>query len=154
MTPATKPSQGAPAGRPHLTTEQKKLVDEYQQVRERCMAWKPNVNPDAARYQELQAAMLELCAAEAPDQAVVLEGNLYDLPISMRENRREIKDRHMLWRRIKRLLGGTDKKMAGVYKITLGQIDKILPSDEHEKFLIQERTGPREIQEPVKRQAA
>jgi hypothetical protein len=123
------------------------LADEFAETRLRMMAWKPNVNPDFQRFQELSAELLARHAKEPAEKRIQVQGIRYIVPISPQENKRTITKPFALYRLLKKK---GEKKLLQWYKITLGAIDKAIPDEkERAKYLKQERTGAREIGEPV-----
>lgn len=127
------------------------LADEYAEVRLRMMAWKPNVNPNAQRFGELATELVARQAGKPAAEQIIVEGERYIVPISPRENKRTVTKPVALYRRLKKL---GEKKFLALYKITLGAIDKAIPdAKERARYVKEERTGPREIREPVLREA-
>jgi hypothetical protein len=127
------------------------LADEYAIVRQRMMAWKPNVNPDAQRFSALANELLERHAKRPAEERIIVEGEAYKIPISPREVKRTIIKPVALWRYLKKR---GERKILAWYKITLGALDKAIPDEEERaKYVKEERTGSREIGEPVMKQA-
>lgn len=123
------------------------LADEYAEVRLRMMAWKPNVNPDAQRFGELAEELLSRHVDEAAEKQIQVQGERFVVPISPRQNKSSIVDRLALYKRIRRLVGV--EKMVEYYSITLTAARKLLSKTEQAKYIREERTGRREIGEPV-----
>jgi len=131
---------------PKLTPDQKKLVDEYTEVRAKCMAWKPAVNPDAARYAELQKELLSWFEGEKGDERkapALLKGTRFTVPVAARENKRTIIQIPKLLKRL-----GT-KWIHENFKPTLKSIETVLTPVEMKKFVTEENSGPRTLGEPV-----
>jgi len=137
-------SRATPPG-PHHIKIDPLLVDEYVEVRAKVLAWKPNVNPDAARYAELHAKMLEAATKARADQAVVLEGKLWKLPITHQEQQSTIISIPALQKKLglKWLLENCS--------VTLAKVRKAIPRNKLADYILTERTGNREVQEPVRR---
>lgn len=147
MTPEAKEltkrkGRSAKSGPPSID---KKLVDEYVDVRSRSNAFKPNVNPHLKRLGELEELLLKACDNQPAADRIVLKGNLYLVPVSPRHNESEIKSVAAVHQRL-----GLDWLLANC-KITLGAVKKaITDKAERAKFIATTQTGDREIQEPVR----
>jgi hypothetical protein len=126
------------------------LADEYAEVRLRMMAWKPNVNTHAQRFAQLVTELLSRQAEEPADKLIQVQGDRYIVPISPQENRSKITDAVAVYRAVRRL--GL-KQFLEAYTITLTAARKLLTSKQQEKWIETARTGPREIREPVLREA-
>ncbi|HLJ77864.1 MAG TPA: hypothetical protein VKT75_10660, partial [Acidobacteriaceae bacterium] len=126
-----------------LTSEQRKLVDEYVQVRTQYRAWKPDVNPHTARFIELQQVLAGLGEVLNPEDSGILTGNKFVVPVSARERRRTIVRIPQLFRK----LGG--KWVAENCKPPLAALEKSLSEKDLAKFVEESRTGPRNLGEPV-----
>ena len=124
------------------------LVDEYAEVRQRMMALEPNVNPDAQRFDELEAEVLERAKPVEAEKSIIMHGQRFTLPVSPRR-----KVRTMLADALPKLLKkfGRDKFLAAC-TLPLGAVDKLVPADERKKYLKEAFTGPRIIGEPVVKQ--
>lgn len=131
-----------------LTPEQRKLVDEFAEARQRCMAWTPAVNPHAARRQELEKLILSWFENSEAAEPIIAAGNRYTVPVSIRENRRTL----ILIPKLLKRLG--QKWVVENFKPTLTSIEKALTKEELQKYMNEERSGPRTIGEPVQHQAA
>ena len=121
------------------------LVDEYAEVRQRVLAWKPNVNPDAKRYAELHEQILAAAAPKPAEEGVVLEGKLWRVPVSPQENESTIKSIPALQKRL-----GLKWFLENA-KITLAAVRKAIPKEKLGLYILTERTGAREVQEPVRK---
>ena len=128
---------------PKLTAEQRKLVDEFREVRARYLAFKPNVNPDAARYAVLEETILGWFAGMKGDEVILAKGDKFSVPISACERKRTIKNIPAL---LKRLGTAWVKEH---FKPTLKDLTKALDEKELAKFVDETRTGPRTVGEPV-----
>ena len=129
---------------PKLSPDQRKLVDEYVEVREKCRAWRPEVNPNAARLAELQPLLIALAGSTDPERPLTLKGKKHVVPVSRCELRRTILRIPALFRR----LGA--KWVAEHCKPTLTALEKSpLSPEELASFIHQDRTGPRTLGEPV-----
>jgi hypothetical protein len=128
---------------PKLTPEQKKLVDEYAEARLKVMAWKPEANPHAARFEELNSLILTWFENEKADEAILARGNRYTVPVAAREKKRTILRIPQLFKRL------GSKWVAENVRPTLKAIEKALSPEEMKKFVLEERTGPRSLGEPV-----
>lgn len=126
------------------------LADEFAETRLRMMAWKPNVNPDTLRFSQLSAELLTRQTGKDSEETPIVEGEKWKVPISAMENKTTITDPAGVYKIVRRL--GVDK-VIDVYSITLGNIRKILTQKQQAKLLKTERTGPREIREPVLKEA-
>ena len=115
------------------------------------MAWKPNVNPDAERFDELRGKLLTRVAEEPAEVPIQIHGKAFIVPISRCENKSTISDPLALYKKLRRL--GVEKLLE-LYTITLTKARKVLTEKEQAKFITTERTGPREIGEPVRKDAA
>ncbi len=122
------------------------LADEYAETRLRMMAWRPEVNPDAQRFGDLGDELLRRQEDKPADQQIIVDGAVYRVPISPRENRTSIVDPLAVYRIVRREGVGA---VLRAYTITLAKIRKVLSEAQQEKCLKTERTGPREIREPV-----
>lgn len=131
-----------------LTPEQRKIVDEFAVVRQRCMAWTPAVNPHAARRQELEKLILSWFENSEAAEPIIAAGNRYTVPVSMRENSRTL----VLIPRLLKRLG--QKWVVENFKPTLKSIEKALTKEELAKYVQEERSGARSIGEPVQNQPA
>lgn len=128
------------------------LADEYSEFRARMMAWKPNVNPDAQRFSQLGTELLKRQEKEPAEKQIQVQGERYIVPISARERKRTIVAPIGLYRKLKKL---GEKKIVALYKITLAAIDKAIPDEkERGRYVHEDRTGSREIGEPVLKDAA
>ena len=128
------------------------LADEFAETRLRMMAWKPALNPDAQRYSELSDELLARQADEPAEKRILIEGEKFVVPISPQENSSTITDVGAVYRVIRRK--GNDI-LLGAYSITLAKARKLLSDQQQQKWITTERTGAREIGEPVwKGQAA
>lgn len=139
MTPAAQPT-------PAKDLQLPQLVDEYTEVRSRCLAFKPNVNPDAERFAELEGEILSRVAKEKPAKRLVLEGELYRLPISPCESRTKLRSVTALFKKLglRKFLQHCTVKLSAARHL----------GEDGKKYLITKRTGPREIGEPVRKQVA
>ncbi len=127
-----------------LTAEQKRLVDEYVEVREKWKSWQPPVNPHAARFAELKVRILGWFEKEPADVAFIAEGKSFKLPISARERKRTLKNLPALLRKL------GQKWIAENCMPTLGAVEKAIPAEKLSLYIDEERSGPRNIGEPVR----
>jgi hypothetical protein len=123
------------------------LIDEYAELREKMKAWRPNVNPHAARYAEVGALILKCYEAYPASEPVVAEGLRYRLPITARRLERKIIDLAGFFKKIGR------EKYLEICKPTLGAIEKEVPKEKIGLYIAGSETGPRQIGEPVAREA-
>jgi hypothetical protein len=123
------------------------LADEYAEVRLRMMAWRPNVNPDAQRFGELAEELLARQLDEPAEKQIQVQGERFIVPISAQHNKSSIIDELGLYKRIRRLVGV--EELVKLYKVTLSNARKVLSKTDQAKFIREERTGRREIGEPV-----
>jgi len=129
---------------PILTPARKALVDEYKRVRDKVEAWRPAVNPHAARHAEIEAEILSWVEDEAADQEILLVGNTVNVPISARRKRHTIIHLPQLFKKL-----GL-KWISEHCKPTLGDLKKSpLPPQVLEKFIKETQDGGRTIGEPV-----
>lgn len=130
---------------PALSAKEKaSLIDEYVEVRARCLAWEPNVNPDAARLEELEAMLLAWCEKHPAAKPLVLKGTKYMVPITKRKNVRTVINVANVFKRI------GEAAFLKVCTIGLGAIDKEIPKAERKQYVSEALTGNRTIQEPVR----
>lgn len=127
-----------------LTPSQRKLVDEYVEAREQWKSWQPAVNPHAARYEQLKAEILTWFAERPANHAFIAQGDSFTLPISPRENKRNV----INTLKLVRTLGL--KWVAENCKPTLTAIEKALSPEKREQFITESREGPRSIGEPAR----
>jgi hypothetical protein len=128
---------------PKLTPEQRRLVDEYVEVRAKCLAWRPAANPHVSRFAELQVAILAWFEKQDPEDQILAKGNKFSLPVGAKERKRTIVRIPELFRRLGM------KWVAEHCKPALGALEKALPKDELAKYVEESRTGPRSLGEPV-----
>lgn len=126
------------------------LADEFAETRLRMMAWRPNVNPDAQRFTELSTELLARQIGKPADQQILVEGEKWKVPITPQEQKTTITDRMAVYRVIRKL--GVET-VVETYTITLAAIRKLLTQKQQAKLLKTERTGNREIREPVLKEA-
>lgn len=100
---------------------------------------KPWLKELEALKAELQAECLDMPA----DKPVRLEGNLYYVDLSARENRREITDKSKAWAALKKAIG-IDKLIAAL-SIPLKVLDASVPAEKQVGYVKTERTGSRDI---------
>jgi hypothetical protein len=130
-----------------LTPDQRKEIDEYVEVRAKCMAWQPAVNPFAARLAELEPKLLAMAESLDAKEASVLHGNKYVVPISGRERKRTILQVPKLFKKLGM------KWVVANCKPTLKAVEKALSAKEFKAFVSEEQTGPRNLGEPVQQAA-
>jgi hypothetical protein len=114
------------------------------------MAWQPNVNPDAQRFEWLRAELLARQIGKAAATQIQVVGDKYIVPISAQENSSTITDAAAVYRSIR--VRGLETLLEA-YTITLARARKLLSAAQQTKWIKTERTGPREIGEPVLRSA-
>jgi hypothetical protein len=131
---------------PKLNPDQRKLVDEYVEVRKHCAAWKPSVNPHAARLAQLEPLLTEM-AGFNPVQAketFVLRGDQFVVPLSARRLKRTILQIPKLFK----LLG--TKWVAEHCAPTLTDLEKSsLTEKQLKSFILEEQSGQRTLGEPA-----
>jgi hypothetical protein len=123
------------------------LVDEYCDLRERMKAWRPEVNPIAARYAEVSALILAAYESHPAAAPIIAHGRRFDLPITARRIERKISNLAGFFRKI-----GRDKFLE-VCSLTLGAVEREIPKDKLNLYISESQTGHRTIGEPVARQA-
>ena len=133
---------------PKLTPEQRKLIDEYVEVRARCQAWKPETNPHAARFEVLDELIPTWFSKLDAAEAILAHGNEFSVPFSACERKRKLKPK-AIPALLKRL--GT-KWIQARFKPTFKDLEKTLTAEELAKYVTESRTGPRNPGEPVERQ--
>jgi hypothetical protein len=132
---------------PPLPKPEPALVDEYAGLREKMKAWKPSVNPHAARFAELGALILK-CYEEYPAaEPTVAEGFRYRLPITARRFERKIIDLAGFLKKVGR------QKFLSMCNVTLGAVEKEIPEGKRALYISTKQSGPRQIGEPVTREA-
>ena len=131
---------------PPLPKPDPALIDEYAELRERMKAWKPNVNPHAARYAEVSALILAAYETWPASEPIVAEGARYKLPVSARRLERKIIDLAAFFKRIGR------ERYLEICKPTLGAIEKEIPKEKLGLYIEGKETGPRQIGEPVQKE--
>lgn len=131
-----------------LTPAQKQVVDEYVEVRQRMLQWRPQVNPDAQRFQELEDLILSWCAKKPATKRLILEGSTHVVPVSPCENKRVVINLPGLLKK----LGST--KFVAIAKVTLKAIERVIPKEQRKLYIRESRNGPREIGEPSLKEAA
>ena len=139
----------SPTETPVKDLTESQLADEYAETRLHMMAWRPNVNPHAQRFSQLATELLARQSEQPAENRIQVQGEKFIVPISPQENKTTITDPAAVYRIIRRK--GNDILLAA-YKVTLASVRKLLTPAQQEKFLATERTGPREIGEPVMRQ--
>lgn len=125
------------------------LIDEYCDLREKMKAWKPNLNPHAARFAEAGALILAFYEAHARPAAesIVAEGARYKLPITARQVKRWPINLAGFFRKI-----GRDAYLA-MCPPNLGDIEKAIVADKRKLYIGESQTGIRKLGEPVRREA-
>jgi hypothetical protein len=118
-------------------------IDRYGELQRLVDLHKPVVAEHKSLKEKLEAVYEQLAA----EKEFVAEGNLYQLRVGMKKNEREITNKS----RLKRILSAL-KIFDQVWTVALGVIDKHVPEEQHKLFLIQERTGHRELR-PVLKEA-
>jgi hypothetical protein len=104
--------------------------------------------PIAAELKTLKEKIESACESYPADREFVAQGNLYELRIGMRKKERPIVNKGRLKRILTRL-----KLFEEAWDVSLGFIDKHVQKSDHKLFLIEERTGHRELK-PVLKEAA
>lgn len=128
---------------PKLTPAQRKLVDEYAEVREKVAAWQPAANPHAARLAELTKAIIEFTDEQPADEEVLLAGNRFRVPVGMKRVSREIVNLPKLFKRLGRAW------VEEHCKPNLGDLDKALTPEERQPFIVESRSLSRIVGKPV-----
>lgn len=132
---------------PKLTLAQRRMIDEYADVRAAAAAWKPATNPHAARLAQLSAEIGRLADLQPADAEVLLAGFHFSVPVSMKRIRRTIKSLPALFARL-----GNEWVMKHCAP-GLGDVDKVLEPAERAEYIDEARTLSRIIGEPVQAQA-
>lgn len=126
-----------------LTPAQRADVDAYVEARARWKSWQPPVNPHAARYNELQVKILAWFEKESAEAAFIAEGVKYRLPVTMRKNKRTLKNIAALFRKL------GQKWVAEHCEPTLDAVEHAIAEDKLDLYIDEERTGSRTLGEPV-----
>lgn len=138
---------------PKLTPPQRRLLDEYAELRAKVASWKPPANPDAARLAELSTQVLALADQQPADAEVLLVGNAFSVPVGMKRVKRSIVNLPKLFKRLGRAWVETHCQPS------LGDLDKAeLTAEEKAEFVNESRELSRIIGTPAmalpKRKAA
>jgi hypothetical protein len=129
---------------PKLTPAQRVLVDEYAEVRDRCLAWKPATNPHMARYFELSQVVLGWFEEQPADETLLATGNVYSIPVSARRRSRSLVNLPKLFKKLGM------KWVLEHCRPSLTDIDRApLPAEVLATFIVEARDGPRTLGEPV-----
>jgi hypothetical protein len=129
---------------PEVSPERSAVIDEYAEVRQHMLAWRPNLNPHAERFAELQAEILSWCEREKGASKVILQGERWTLPVSARQNKRWVKN----VMKFIEAIGGL-QTYASLMPPTLDLVERQIPAGKRAEYIGEERTGRRMIQEPV-----
>jgi hypothetical protein len=129
---------------PKLTPAQRALVDEYAQVRDRCLGWKPATNPHMARYFELGQVVLGWFDGQPADEPILATGFSYSIPVSARRRSRSLINLPKLFKKLGM------KWVLEHCRLSLTDIERApLPAEVLATFIVEARDGPRTLGEPV-----
>lgn len=140
-------TKAKPQAVPPLPKPDPALIDEYSDLREKMKAWRPNVNPHAARFAEVSALILAAYETWPAKEPIVAEGLRFKLPITARRLERKIIDLAGFFRKIGR------ERYLEICEPTLGAIKKEIPKEKIGLYVEGKETGPRQIGEPVQKEA-
>ena len=121
------------------------LIDEYAELRQKMRAWNANVNPYAARFDELNRLILSWYEDHPADRSAIAEGRRWKLPITARRWQRSIQNLAGFFRKVGR------ERFLELCSVTLGAIEKEISADKLELYIHSEQSGNRSIGEPVER---
>lgn len=107
------------------------------------LAEQQRAKPWLKELDALKAELQKECEDLPADQPVRLEGNLYYVDLSARENRREITDKSKAWAALKKAIG-LDKLIAAL-SIPFKVLDSAIPAEAQVGYVKTERTGSRDI---------
>jgi hypothetical protein len=128
---------------PKLTPAQRKLIDEYAETRAKVAAWKPAVNPHAARLAALVVEITKLTDREPADEEVLLAGYHFSVPVGMKRIKRTIVRLKQLFRRL------GSEWVEEHCQPNLGDLDKALAPEERSEFVEESRELSRIIGVPL-----
>jgi hypothetical protein len=111
------------------------VADEFGELERRIQEFKPVRD----RHEALKKQIQTWFEQEPADQPASVEGKLYLVQASARANQRKVKSIASLFRRLGKAL------FLEVATVPFTAIDRVLPAEEHEKFVSEERTGSRTI---------
>jgi len=120
------------------------IIDEYGELSEKVAAWKPTLCPYLQRFTELKLKILSWYELEPADQRFVAAGTRYKVAVKPRRRTRTV----INVEKLVKLFGLA--KIAKLWEPTLGLIEKEVPAADHDKYIKEERTGPRELDSPVR----
>jgi hypothetical protein len=139
---------------PKLTSAERKLVDEYSEMRGKASLWVPPVNPHAKRLAELEKQLVTITDKQPADADLVLCGSRYSVPVGPKRIKRTIENVGELFDRLA-------PEWIRMHCIpNLGDLDKVLKGftpEDRAKFISESRELSRTIGAPIaqpKRSAA
>lgn len=124
-----------------------RIVDEFAELGEKMAAWRPNVNPHAARFAELSAQILEFYENCPPQLPLIAEGIRYKLPITARQVKRWPINLMGFFRKI-----GRDAYLE-MCQPTLADIEATIRDKEKRKlYIAEDQSGVRKLGRPVRKE--
>lgn len=132
---------------PASSLSDSQLADEFGIARLAWRRWQPPANPWDQRYRELAGELLARQENKPADLAILVDGKQFSVPISAQENRSKFVRPVELFNTLRRKL--TTAELVEYYRITLADARKLLSPEQQKKHIKTERTGGREIGEPI-----
>lgn len=120
------------------------LVDEYCDLREKMKAWRPALNPHAARFAELGSLILASADPLPANRPIVAAGARWTLPITARRIQRSVINLAGFFRVV-----GRDRYLE-LCSPTLASVEKEIPAEQRAKYIVEAQTGHRTLGEPVR----
>jgi hypothetical protein len=124
------------------------IVDRYGEIQRRLAL----LEPDRKEAKELEKQISAWHADDPADVRITERGHLYEIHLSPKRNQRVITDKKRAWSILRKLLG-LDALLAAL-DVPLALLDKHVPKEEQEMFVVQERTGYRTFEVVARNQAA
>jgi hypothetical protein len=119
------------------------LVDEYCDLGQLMKAWRPNVNPHAARFFQLETLILAHYE-KAPKEAIIAKGTRYVLPVSARRMKRWAINLDRFFKTIGKA------RYIELCAPTLGAIEHEIRKDKRALYIAEDQTGNRTLGEPAR----
>lgn len=104
---------------------------------------KAQFQPKLDEYNALKREIEGWYAEAAADKPALAQGRRYSIQLSPKERRRKVTDPKRAFALLKRYVGAA--KLVDVLAIPLKVVDQFIPEAFHPQFLVQERTGPRDL---------
>jgi hypothetical protein len=123
------------------------LIDEYCDLREKMKAWKPSLNPHAARFDELKTLILASVEKEPANRPIVAPGTRWTLPITARHIQRSVVNLAAFFKVV-----GRDRYLE-LCSPTLAAVENEISAEQVGRFITSAQTGGRTIGEPVRAEA-